>query len=129
MVEIPGLPEDPAQGIRNWRPPIDYGRCRWCALCVDRCPAGSIALTREYVHTWVGEELDSYFILPDSRGIHSIPFPKGWAKSTDADMVAVQRQPMTELVPEVRTEGFEEIVAGYRPSSRPRAGPNGVGPS
>jgi glutamate synthase (NADPH/NADH) small chain len=113
MVEIPGLPEDPAKGIRNLRPAIDYGRCCWCALCVDLCPTGSIALSREYVHTCVDSDLDSYFVLPDSKGIHGTPYPKGWAKSEDADLVALERQPMSEVPPESRIDNFDEIVAGY----------------
>ncbi|RMD68867.1 MAG: 4Fe-4S dicluster domain-containing protein, partial [Gammaproteobacteria bacterium] len=50
MVHIPGLPEDPLKGVKPRRPAIDYGRCCWCALCVDICPTGSIALSREYIH-------------------------------------------------------------------------------
>ncbi|NCA68834.1 MAG: FAD-dependent oxidoreductase [Sphingobacteriia bacterium] len=113
MVRIADLPEDPAKGIRNLRPAIDYGRCCWCALCVDLCPTGSISLSREYVHTCRDDELDSYFILPDSKGIHGTPFPKGWAKSDDADMIALAREHMTELPPAERITGFAEIVAGY----------------
>ena len=113
MVEVPGLPQDPAKGIRNLRPAIDYGRCCWCALCVDLCPTGSIALSREYVHTCLDSELGSYFVLPDSNGIHGTPYPKGWAKSQDADLVALDRQPMPEAAPEVRIDNFDEIVAGY----------------
>lgn len=113
MVRVPGLPDDPEQGIRNLRPAIDYGRCCWCALCVDLCPTGSIALSREYVHTCTDAELGSYFILPDSKGIHGTPFPKGWAKSEDADLVALDRQPMREMEPEARIDNFDEIVAGY----------------
>ena len=116
MVRVPGLPEDPAKGIRNLRPAIDYGRCCWCALCVDLCPTGSIALSREYVHTCVDSELGSYFILPDSKGIHGTPYPKGWAKSEDADLVALERQPMPEAPPEQRIDNFDEIVAGYDPN-------------
>ena len=113
MVQVPGLKEDPEMGIRALRPAIDYGRCCWCALCVDLCPTGSIALSREYVHTCVDADLDSYFILPDSSGIHGTPFPKGWAKSEDADMVALERSPMDEVSPEARSDNFDEIVAGY----------------
>jgi glutamate synthase (NADPH) small chain len=113
MVMVPGLPEDPAKGIRNLRPAIDYGRCCWCALCVDLCPTGSISLSREYVHTCVDAEIDSYFILPDANGIHGTPFPKGWAKSADSDLVALERQHMPELEAAVRVDGFDEIVAGY----------------
>jgi glutamate synthase (NADPH/NADH) small chain len=113
MVEVPGLPEDPARGVKNLRPAIDYGRCCWCALCVDLCPTGSLALSREYVHTCLDAQLDSYFVLPDARGIHGVPYPKGWAKSQDADLVALDRQPMTEAAPEARIDNFDEIVAGY----------------
>lgn len=113
MVRVPGLPEDPAAGIRDLRPAIDYGRCCWCALCVDLCPTGSISLSREYVHTCVDRELGSYFILPDSKGIHGTPYPKGWAKSSDADLVALERQPMRETAPDQRSDNFDEIVAGY----------------
>jgi glutamate synthase (NADPH/NADH) small chain len=113
MVRVPGLTEDPEKGIRNLRPAIDYGRCCWCALCVDLCPTGSISLSREYVHTCVDADLGSYFILPDAKGIHGVPFPKGWAKSQDADMIALERSPMTEMSPQARGDNFDEIVAGY----------------
>jgi glutamate synthase (NADPH/NADH) small chain len=113
MVKIPGLPEDPVKGVRNERPAIDYGRCCWCGLCVDICPTGSLALSREYVHTCREDELDSYFVLPDSNGIHGHYFPKGWDKSVDADLVDLERQPMTEMESGERIGSFAEIVAGY----------------
>jgi glutamate synthase (NADPH/NADH) small chain len=113
MVEIPGLPEDPAKGVRNLRPAIDYGRCCWCALCVDLCPTGSISLSREYVHTCTDPELDSYFVLPDSNGIHGVAYDKGWAKSDESDMVALERTEMPETAPDARIDNFDEIVGGY----------------
>lgn len=113
MVSVPGLPEDPAKGIRNLRPAIDYGRCCWCALCVDLCPTGSITLSREYVHTCNADELDSYFILPDAKGIHGRPFGQGWSKTAENDLVDLNRQPMAELEPAARIGSFDEIVAGF----------------
>jgi glutamate synthase (NADPH/NADH) small chain len=113
MVEIPELPNDPVKGVRNLRPAIDYGRCCWCALCVDLCPTGSIALSREYVHTCHDDELDSYFVLPDPNGIHNEFFGNGWDKSEDSDLVDQHRQDMQELEPEVRIDNFDEIVHGY----------------
>jgi glutamate synthase (NADPH/NADH) small chain len=113
MVRVPGLENDPEKGVRDLRPAIDYGRCCWCALCVDLCPTGSIALSREYVHTCVDAALDSYFVLPDPKGIHGVPFPKGWDKSEDADMLVLERQEMKELEPGARIGNFDEIVAGY----------------
>jgi glutamate synthase (NADPH/NADH) small chain len=113
MVRIPSLPADEVKGIRNERPAIDYGRCCWCGLCVDICPTGSIALSREYVHVCREDELDSYFVLPDPNGIHNQHFEKGWAKTADADLVDLNRQPMTELKPASRSDNFDEIVAGF----------------
>jgi glutamate synthase (NADPH/NADH) small chain len=113
MVRVPGLPNDPVKGVRDLRPAIDYGRCCWCALCVDLCPTGSIALSREYVHTCTDPELDSYFVLPDPKGIHNKHFPGGWDKQADNDLVDHQRQPMGELEPAVRIGNFAEMVTGY----------------
>lgn len=115
MVKIPSLPDDPVKGIRNERPAIDYGRCCWCALCVDLCPTGSISLSREYVHTCTEEEISSYFILPDPNGIHDQYYGHGWAKSDDADLVDLVRQPMTEKAPAERIDNYDEIVEGFDP--------------
>ncbi len=113
MVRIPALKHDPVKGIRNERPAIDYGRCCWCGLCVDICPTASLSLTTEYVHTCREDELDSYFILPDSSGMHGKPYPEGWAKSDDADLVDLKRLPMSEMEAEKRIGSFDEIVDGF----------------
>ena len=113
MVKVPGLVDDPVKGVRDLRPAIDYGRCCWCALCVDLCPTGSISLSREYVHTCVDSELDSYFVLPDPKGVHGKAFPLGWIKAADNDLVDHERQPMAELEPSARIGNFAEMVAGY----------------
>ncbi|WP_078119368.1 FAD-dependent oxidoreductase [Thiosocius teredinicola] len=113
MVKVPSLPEDPLQGVRNLRPAIDYGRCCWCALCVDLCPTGSISLSREYVHTCTDDQLSSYFILPDPNGIHNAHYGEGWNKTLENDLVDPVRQDMDEKPAEERIDNFTEIVAGY----------------
>lgn len=113
MVQVPGLPDDPVKGVRDLRPAIDYGRCCWCALCVDLCPTGSISLSREYVHTCTDPQLDSYFVLPDPKGIHNKPFPTGWTQQADNDLVDHQRQPMAGLEASARIGNFAEMVSGY----------------
>jgi glutamate synthase (NADPH/NADH) small chain len=113
MVRIPDLPDDPVKGVRNLRPAIDYGRCCWCALCVDICPSGSLSLSREYVHTCYEEQLDSYFILPDPNGMHGRFFGHGWQKTAQSDLLDLERAPMNELDPGRRSDNFDEIVAGF----------------
>jgi glutamate synthase (NADPH/NADH) small chain len=111
MVDIKDLPNDPIKGIKPRRPAIDYGRCCWCALCVDICPTGSISLSREYVH--VGLDLNTYFILPDEKGMHGLGFPQGWTKSEHSDLLDLKRQDMPELPAEQRQDSFVEIVQGF----------------
>lgn len=113
MIKVPSIEEDPLKGIRNLRPAIDYGRCCWCALCVDLCPTGSISLSREYVHTCNDEDLGSYFILPDPNGMHDKAFGEGWNKTDENDLVDHQRQLMSEQSPDSRSDNFDEIVDGY----------------
>jgi len=113
MVKVPHLKEDPANGIRNLRPAIDYGRCCWCALCVDICPTGAIELSREYVHTCNGDEIDSYFILPQEKGIHGTIEPKGWTKTATNDLLDRKRTHMGEMNPVERVDNFAEIVDGF----------------
>ncbi len=111
MVDIKELPADPIKGFKPYRPAIDYGRCCWCALCVDICPTGALALSREYVH--VSHDLNTYFILPDEKGMHGLGFAKGWAKSSDSDLLDLKRQDMPELTAEERQDSYVEIVQGF----------------
>ena len=111
MVDIKDLPTDLLLGVKPRRPAIDYGRCCWCALCVDICPTGSISLSREYVH--VSLDLNTFFILPDEHGMHGLGFAKGWAKSDDSDLLDLKRQDMPELEPKARVDSFAEIVQGF----------------
>ena len=113
MVEVPSIAEDASKGIRNLRPAIDYGRCCWCALCVDICPTSAIELSREYVHTCDGDETDSYFVFPQESGIHGLNFEKGWTKTKDSDLLDRERRPMQEMKPEDRIDNFDEIVDGF----------------
>jgi glutamate synthase (NADPH/NADH) small chain len=111
MVDIKNVSSDPIKGIKSHRPAIDYGRCCWCALCVDICPTGALALSREYVH--VDTKLDTFFFLPDEKGMHGLGFSQGWAKSSDSDLLDLKRQEMPELTAEERQDSYAEIVQGF----------------
>ncbi len=113
MVYIPDLPSDLLAGKKPFRPAIDYGRCCWCGLCVDICPTGSLALSKEYIHTCTEDHIDSYFILPDPKGMHKQPFEKGWEKSDQTDLLLHHRQTMQQLPALERIQNFDEIVQGF----------------
>ena len=109
MIEIPGL--EPEVGSSNLRPAIDYGRCCWCALCVDVCTTNSLNMTQEYTH--VSEDLNTFFMFPDTEGIHKTDFPLGYQASDDSNFLDLERVEMEELSPEERGDSFIEIVKGY----------------
>lgn len=111
MVHDPDLPSDAKAGIKPRRPAIDYGRCCWCALCVDICPTGSLSMSREYIH--VSRDMDSYFILPDEKGMHGLGFEKGWAKSETSDLLDHRRQEMPLMQPDEALQGFGELARGF----------------
>ena len=52
MVPVDGV--DTTMSDSGLRPKIDYGRCCWCALCVDVCTTSSLRLTNEY--TWFSSD-------------------------------------------------------------------------
>ena len=109
MIEVPGL--EPKVGASNLRPAIDYGRCCWCALCVDVCTTNSLNMTQEYTH--VSDDLDTFFMFPDSEGIHKIEFPLGYQASEDSNFLDLERVEMEELSAEERDDSFIEIVKGF----------------
>jgi len=70
LVDVASVKAKP--GDSGLRPLIDYGRCCWCALCVDICPTGSLGMSNDY--TWISENSDDYRFIP---GIDD----KKWNKS------------------------------------------------
>lgn len=54
MVEVKGL--EPRGGDSGLRPKFDYGRCCWCALCVDICPTSSLRMSNQYA--WLTDNPD-----------------------------------------------------------------------
>ncbi len=109
MVPVAGHQAKP--GDSGLRPRIDYGRCCWCALCVDVCMTRSLTMSNEY--TWVDADPDAYRFTP---GVDKKPWddsPLGYHRPEGHRLTAVDRVHMPELEPETRVESFAEIVAGY----------------
>ena len=109
MVEIPSI--KPKSGESNLRPAIDYGRCCWCALCVDMCTTNSLSMTQEYIH--IDDNLDSFYMIPNEKGIHEKDFPAGYTADEDVNFIDGKRVEMKELSVEERASSFVEMVRGY----------------
>lgn len=93
------------------RPRIDYGRCCWCALCVDVCMTGSLTMSNAY--QWVDADPDAFRFTPGIDKKHWDDAPLGYKRPDDHQLTPPLRVPMHELEPDVRIGTFEEIVEGY----------------
>lgn len=106
-------PENPATqpGDSGLRPRIDYGRCCWCALCVDVCMTGSLTMSNEY--KWVESDPDEFRFMPGVDKKHWDDYELGYRRPDHHRLVSPIRAEMGEMEPEQRIESFDEIVAGY----------------
>ncbi len=98
------------KGNSGLRPRVDYGRCCWCALCVDVCPTGSLNLTKEY--NYVSPDANSFLWTP---GVDN-PYGKdqlSFTSSKENSLMVFNRVPMRELDGEERVKSFAEVVLGY----------------
>lgn len=98
-------------GDSGLRPRIDYGRCCWCALCVDVCTTQSLSLTNHF--KWSSTDPDDFRFTP---GIDIKPWTGetlGYHKADGYDLYSTVRMPMAELEPEARDKSFVELIAGY----------------
>jgi len=102
----------PEKGDSGLRPRVDYGRCCWCALCVDVCSTGSLKMSNRY--SWTTENPDTCVYTPgieqkawdaDEKGYRQDNETLGWAGSP--------REHMEIMDPEKRVGTFEEVVKGY----------------
>lgn len=109
MVPVKG--KEAGVGKTPYRPTIDYGRCCWCGLCVDICTTNSLSMTREYVH--ISPDTNTFFILPDSTGMHGKQFPEGWHADEQINLLDLEREPMDMLSASERGDSFVEIVKGF----------------
>ncbi|MBU0926989.1 MAG: FAD-dependent oxidoreductase [Spirochaetes bacterium] len=109
MVPVAG--RDPEDGDSGLRPRVDYGRCCWCALCVDICPSGSLSMSNEYV--WIDKDPDVFRYVP---GVESKPWdgsPLGYRRADGYRLLDEDRVPMPETGPAEAVASFLELVKGY----------------
>lgn len=109
MTPVPG--RAPKAGDSGLRPRIDYGRCCWCALCVDVCTTGSLTMSNDY--TWVDADPEAFRFTP---GVDAKPWDgaeQGYRRPEGHRLTALERIAMSEREAEDRVGDFAEIVLGY----------------
>ena len=109
MVPVKAIPT--RHGDSGLRPRIDYGRCCWCALCVDVCMTSSLGMSNEY--KWVDHNPTVFRFIP---GVDRKPWDHaelGYHRPEGHRLTGTERVGMDELAPQARGDSFVEIVAGY----------------
>lgn len=109
LVEVAS--EQSKSGDSGLKPMIDYGRCCWCALCVDICPTGSLKMSNDY--TWVTEDSEAFRFVPGVDEKKWNTSEKGYKRGKEAWLVKGEREHMPEKEPEVRKNDFDEYAMGY----------------
>lgn len=104
--------KDPKDGDSGLRPRIDYGRCCWCALCVDVCTTNSLSLSNEY--KWISTDPEDFRFTPGIDEKSWDKNEKGWKKPEGSyEFYDLKRVSMEHLKPEERNDSFIEMVKGF----------------
>lgn len=109
MIPVDGI--ETTKQDSGLRPHIDYGRCCWCALCVDICMTGSLTMSNEY--KWIESNPDAFRFTPGVDGKHWDNAALGYHRPDNHQLTGRVRVEMEEKEPQQRIDNFEEIVQGY----------------
>ncbi len=102
---------DAKSGDSGLRPRVDYGRCCWCALCVDVCATGSLKLSN--IYTWVDTDPDNFRFIP-GKDIKPWDNEKdGYKKADGLELYPLDKIQMQHLHSHERDNSFIEIMKGY----------------
>jgi glutamate synthase (NADPH/NADH) small chain len=99
------------KGDSGLRPRFDYGRCCWCALCVDMCTAGSLRMSNEYI--WTSREPADFFFVAGVDEKHWQNNELGYRREETYHLYPPKRIEMQMLSPEESVTSFDEVVKGY----------------
>ena len=102
---------DTRHGDSGLRPMVDYGRCCWCALCVDVCPTGSLGMSNEYI--WVDTDPDVFRYVPGENAKEWDDSELGYERADGYELMEKKRVDMEMLSPEEGLSSFRELVQGY----------------
>lgn len=109
MVPVEGI--ETKSGDSGLRPRIDYGRCCWCALCVDICATGSLCMSNKF--QWIDTDSDAFRFTPGADDKYWNDVEKGYHRPDNYTLNPLERVKMEELHPHERNDSFIEIVKGY----------------
>ena len=109
MVRVEGIESEP--GDSGLRPRIDYGRCCWCALCIDVCPTNCLGMSNEY--NWISSDADSFRYTPGIDRKHWDSDELGYRRAEGAWLLEPQAADMPVIDPERRKGTFDEMAHGY----------------
>ncbi len=109
MVTVDGI--ETKDGDSGLRPLVDYGRCCWCALCVDVCTTNSLVLTNTF--KWATTNPDDYRFIPGVDKKDWDGDKLGYRKQDGYDLYDINRVEMGELHPGDRDKSFVEMITGY----------------
>jgi glutamate synthase (NADPH/NADH) small chain len=109
LVPVEGVETRP--GNSGLRPRIDYGRCCWCALCVDICPTGSLTMSNEYQWNNSDPEVFRFTLGAEEKSWDRVD--KGYRRAEAYRLVESQRVEMGVIDPPDRIGSFIEMIRGY----------------
>ncbi len=92
------------------RPIIDYGRCCFCALCVDTCTTGSLEMSKEYIYA--STDPQDFLLMPEKTW-QGETVEHGYQKDEVSDLLDLNRIAMEHVDAEERKSSFMEVVKGY----------------
>jgi len=99
-------------GDSGLRPKIDYGRCCWCALCVDVCTTSSLRMSNEFI--WVDQDPEVFRFVP---GYDNKPWDtreEGYRRDAENySLLNYTREKMEAMEPEEGLKSFAELIKGY----------------
>lgn len=111
IVLVPVEGKEAKSGDSGLRPMVDYGRCCWCALCVDVCTTSSLNLTNKF--TWVDTDSDNFQFIPGVDKKDWDDEEKGYKRQEGNEYYPLKLTEMQHLNAEERGDSFIEMMKGY----------------
>lgn len=109
MVPVEGI--ETTKRDSGLRPRIDYGRCCWCALCVDICTTNSLKMSNDY--TWVDTDADVFRFVPGADSKKWDNIKEGYNRSYEYRLLLPEKVKMPMMTADESVQSFLEVVKGY----------------